>query len=154
MPFIDASYQGFWQTKGNGKTGYKKMSTSAQNRSSNILLHAALHAGQKGMVSDSEKLFVKALNLKEKSVGKSTEYATILVSFADMYMDNGYVSKAEPLYAEALTLLAHSHGDDHLSIALLMRSLAEAYERLGKEKESFALCKQAKEILKQHRRCS
>jgi hypothetical protein len=69
-------------------------------------------------------------------------------------MDNENAAKAEPLYAEALRILSSSHGDDHLSIALLMRSLSEACHRLGRENESHEWCLQAKKILKQHRRCS
>lgn len=134
--------------------GSSNMSTLAFNRSSIILLNAALLAGQKGLIADSEKLFAKAILLKEKCNGRSTEYATMLVSFADMYMDNRQAAKAEPLYAEAVKILSDSHGDDHLSIGLIMRSLAETCHRLGKEDEGKYWTEQSTQILKQHRRCS
>jgi hypothetical protein len=157
MRFDDVELPPIWQTVKRRKKRIavrNQMSTFAHNRSSNILLNAALLAGQKGMLADSEKMFAKAILLKEKSAGRGTEYATMLVSFADMYMDNENAAKAEPLYAEALRILSSSHGDDHLSIALLMRSLSEACHRLGRENESHEWCLQAKKILKQHRRCS
>lgn len=130
------------------------MSAFAHDRSSNILLSAALQAGQKGMIADSEKLFAKAIYLKEKNAGKGTEYATMLVSFADMFMDTGHFEKAEPLYVEALRIFGQSHGHDHLSIGLLMRSLAEACHQLGKEQENEDWILKSQQILKQHRRCS
>lgn len=125
--------------------------SSQHTKPSFILLSAALQAGQRGMVADSDKLFAKAIYLTQQESNRGNDYATMLVRFADMCADHGRLEKAESLYKEALEIFEKSRGTDHLSAALLMRNLAEICDKLGNAIESRSWSCRASEILNKHR---
>lgn len=125
--------------------------TYTESRSSQILLSAALEAGHSGLHKDSDKLFDKAKTLGEKALGKSAGYAQMLIKFADMCADSGRIEKAESLYHEALPIFCYANGSEHLSIAILMRNLADLCKRQGKEADAEAWKRQSMQIMSKHR---
>lgn len=125
--------------------------TTPEQRSSSILLSAALEAAQQGYASDSDKLFAKAINLSEKAQGRNcADYAKMLVRYADICSDKGRTEKAEALYREALEIYEKTCGFEHISAGLLMRNLSEICHRLGKKADASDWRSKSLRILSNH----
>jgi tetratricopeptide (TPR) repeat protein len=88
---------------------------------------AALYKAQ-GRYSEAEPLYLRSLEIKEKSLGADhPSVAVTLNNLAELYRNQGLYEKAEPLYLRSLEIKEKSLGADHSDVAVTLNNLAGLY---------------------------
>lgn len=152
MPSEDVDQAYFWKNEFYGSLEKSIMSTTAKVRSSNVLFSAALEAEKHGMYAQADTLFDRAKHLhRQAGLCISTDFASRLLEFADLCIDDGRFERAESLYREVLAFFVEYNGENHLCTALTMRNLADVCSKLGKKSEAAELNFRAASILLKHR---
>ncbi len=112
-----------------------------------ILIKQARDKKDKAHYEESEKLLLKALEIKEKLLGiEHLEIAEIDYQLAEMYKIQCKYKEAEEFYKKSLQIQEKVLGEEHPNTARNYNSLAGVYERQGKYKEAENLCEKALKI--------
>jgi tetratricopeptide (TPR) repeat protein len=101
----------------------------------------------RGMYSEAEPLFKRALRIREKELGPDhPDVAMSANNLAGLYNAQGRYDKSEPLYRRALAIWENAHEPDHLNVARGLHNLGGQYYDLGKYTEAEPMFKRALEI--------
>ena len=109
----------------------------AENKE-NIDLALAQHAlarvyKSQGRYAKAEPLYLRALSIDEKALGKShPNVAASLGNLAALYSSQGRYAKAEPLYLRSLEIGEKALGKSHPHVAASLNNLAALYESQGR----------------------
>jgi CHAT domain-containing protein len=112
------------------------------------LASLALHYKDRGNFSKAESLYLKALPLIEKRLGKSnSEYVNCLYNLALLYEHLHKYNKAKPLLVEALKVKELALGNRHPDYAVSLGFLANLYKLLGNYTRAETLFQQELQVL-------
>ncbi len=93
---------------------------------------ASLYQAQ-GKVAKAEPLYLRALGIEEKALGKNHPYVANTLSYlASLYQTQGKYAKAESLYLRALGIKEKALGKNHPHLATTLFNLASLYQAQGK----------------------
>ena len=90
---------------------------------------------------------MRALKIKEKSLGEHRSTAITLAELASLYKLKGEYAKAEPLYLRALMIAEKSFDKNHPSLASLLSNIAELYKNQGKNVKAASFLLRALKIV-------
>ena len=109
---------------------------------------AGRKAFEKLRFSEAERNFGEALRAAEHSgvQGQDLRIAESLDGMAELYLAEGKVPAAEPLFQRSLALREKSLGPSHLDLAKSVDALADLYERQGKHNLAEPMYARAKAI--------
>ncbi len=112
-----------------------------------LLNEAGTYQYERALYSEAETMFRRALEIKEKSLGKDhPDVAMSLNNLAGLYHTQGKYAEAEPMYRRALEICEKSLGTDHPDVATSLNNLAELYRVQGKYDKTETMYRRALEI--------
>jgi tetratricopeptide (TPR) repeat protein len=90
-----------------------------------------------GRYAEAEPLYLKALAIREKELGKNhPSTATSYNNLASLYKTQGRYAEAEPLYLKALAIREKELGENHPLTATSYNNLASLYKSQGRYAEA------------------
>ncbi|MFH0904550.1 MAG: tetratricopeptide repeat protein [Methanobacteriota archaeon] len=112
-----------------------------------LLNQAGLFLDDHDRYTEAETMYIRALKIYEKSLGKDhSNVATLISNLATHYNVQGKYDESEPLYRHALEIKEKLIGKDHPEVATLFNNLATLYYEQGKYDDAELLYKCALEI--------
>lgn len=125
------------------------------NRHPNVaksLIYLAATRYTKADFNGALPLLVEARSIRAEALGSdSTAYAAVLALTAQIHHARGDTDQAEKLFNEALKNHRRRLGPDHLTVAMVERSLAALYIDLDRLNEAGALLDHARPVLAEHK---
>ena len=120
----------------------------AQTASWQKHMQAGRKAFDKLRFSEAERNFGDALRAAERSgvQGQDLRIAESLDGMAELYLAEGKITAAEPLFQRSLALREKSLGPSHLDLAKSIYGLADLYEKEGKHNLAEPMYARAKAI--------
>jgi tetratricopeptide (TPR) repeat protein len=113
-----------------------------------LLNQMGIYQYERALYSEAETIFIHALELTEKSLGKDhPSVATSLNNLALLYYAQGKYAQAESIYKRALEIREKSLGKDHPSVAISLNNLAGLYDSQSKYDIAEPMYRHALEIL-------
>src|SRR5262249_15119153 len=107
--------------------------TVSLSQTSHLLTKVGTYLQERGQYRDAEPLLVRALSLREQSLGPDHPHtAQSLNRLAFLYRQQGKYERAEPLYLRALSIREQHLGAEHPHTAQSLNNLAGLYQEQGK----------------------
>ena len=101
-----------------------------------------------GRYGEADKLFQRAIEIWEKSLGPKHPYlATALLNLGSVYADEERFEEAEALYKRSLGIREAAFGPNHSDVATVLNNLAAIYEAQGRSDELETFAKRALAIV-------
>lgn len=100
-----------------------------------------------GDYAEAAEEFRKAVELAQASENQDLRLATSLNNLAEVYRVQGDLSKAEPLFKEALEVREAKLGDDSEEVALSLNNLAAVYQAQGRYEAALPLFKKSLAVM-------
>jgi tetratricopeptide (TPR) repeat protein len=106
--------------------------------------HLADIALKQGKVELAEKLYLKALSLRQEALGEHhLDVGSSASNLAELYCSHGQFEEAEPLYLKVLEIYEKAFGPDHPGIAMIATNLAIMYHAQEKYDQAEPLYKRS-----------
>ena len=95
---------------------------------------------RQGRLPDAERMFVRALNVKQASLGRDhLDVAVTLTNLGLVYIAEGRDQEAEPLLERALAIQETKLPPKSAALGRTLTALVEVYRHLGREDKAQAL---------------
>jgi tetratricopeptide (TPR) repeat protein len=95
-------------------------------------------ARRRGNAKEAERLFLRALAVKEVGLGRDhPDVATTLNNLAQVYVAQQREAEAVPLLERSLAIQEAALDDEHPALRRTLTTLAEVYRRLGRDDDAF-----------------
>jgi CHAT domain-containing protein/Flp pilus assembly protein TadD len=107
-----------------------------------------LQLNQQGKYQEAIPLAEKALQIRQRILGRHPNVATSLNNLAFLYQRQGRYDQAEPLFIQALAMSKAVLGDRHPDVATSLNNLAGVYQSQGRYDQAEPLYIQALELHK------
>jgi tetratricopeptide (TPR) repeat protein len=91
----------------------------------------------RGQTAEAERLFLRALAVKELLGPDSPEVATSLNNLAQVYITEGRDTDAIPLLERSLTIQEKALDPEHPALRRTLIVLGEVYRRVGRSEDAF-----------------
>jgi len=101
-----------------------------------LLNQTATYLIEQAAYTKIEPMLLRALEISEKALGKTSKIATHLNNLAELYRIQGEYAKAETLYKKSLKIRKSLLVQDHPDIALTLHNLAALYYLQGKNTDA------------------
>ena len=89
------------------------------------------------MEDESERLYFRALEIKQKVLGENhPDVGAILNHLANLLKLQGKHDQAEPMFIKSLAIAEAALGKDHPNLAVVLNNMAELYSEMGNEKQA------------------
>ena len=114
---------------------------------SNACFYRATVLHQKGIYPEAERWYIKALAIREKTLGKEHPSCTQnLFALANLYNLTYEFDRAEPLFIEVLAIRERTLGKEHIDYAATLGNLGSMYLKMAQYEKAESFMLEAKEL--------